>query len=121
MKFEEYALSILKTTEDSYVGLELDLRFDIVEFIMKNLSSPRMTQSKLAAKLKMKPSQLNRILKAESNLTLETIARIFHAFSRRPSIKEKFDIHEAIGENYFSGKKNIVYETPTGYSIVTSN
>jgi plasmid maintenance system antidote protein VapI len=120
MKFEEYALSILKTTEESYVGLELDLRFDIVEFIMKNLSSPRMTQSKLAAKLKMKPSQLNRILKAESNLTLETIARIYHAFSSRPVIKEKFDVREVAGENLFSGKQDI-YDTPGRYSIVSVN
>ncbi len=121
MKFEEYALSILKTTEESYVGSELDLRFDIVEFIMKNLSSARMTQSKLAAKLKMKPSQLSRILKAESNLTLETIARIFHAFGSRPTIKERFDIHEAVGEYFFSGKQHIVCDTPIEYSIATIN
>jgi len=121
MKFEEYALTILKNTEESYVGSELDLRFEIVEFIIQKLSNSRMTQSKLAAKLKMKPSQLNRILKAESNLTLETIARIFHAFGSRPTIKERYGIHEAIGEYLFSGKQHVIYDMPKEYSVATTN
>src|SRR4030042_4468653 len=110
MKFEEYALQILKTTEESYVGSELDLRFDIANFILQKLSSIPMTQSKLAIKLKMKPSQLNRILKAESNLTIETIARIFHAFESRPIIKEKrkYVIQGAIGEDSFPFKRQLI-------------
>ena len=119
MKFEEYALQILKTTEESYVGSELDLRFDIVNFILQKLSSIPMTQSKLAAKLKMKPSQLNRILKSESNLTIETIARIFHAFGSRPTIKEKreYVIHKAIGEDTIPVRQQVIADAPKAYSF----
>jgi transcriptional regulator with XRE-family HTH domain len=88
VKFEDYASKILKTTEESYVGSGLDLRFNVMEFIMRELLRNRMTQSKLAIKLKMKPSQLSRILKAESNLTIETIARIYHALGCKPIITE---------------------------------
>ena len=114
MRFEEYALKILQSTEASYVGLELDLRFDVIDFLRKKLSD--MTQAKLAAKLKMKPSQLNRILRAESNMTLETIARIYHIFGSRPTIKEKYAIHEAIDKDRFPIKQQVIYDAQKEYS-----
>jgi len=39
----------------------------------------------------MKESQLSRILNAEANLTIESIARIYWAFKCRPKIVERIE------------------------------
>jgi plasmid maintenance system antidote protein VapI len=119
MKFEDYASKVLKTTEESYVGSGLDLRFEVMEFIMRELSKNRMTQTKLAIKLKMKPSQLNRILKAESNLTVETIARIFHAFNCKPTIKERFDTADTVSTSNTYVNQTIISQPKNVYLVVT--
>jgi len=112
MRFEEYALKILQSTEASYIGLELDLRFDVITFLRRKLSERRMTQATLAAKLKMKPSQLNRILKAESNITLETVARIYHAFGCHPVITESYDFTKIAATEHISVKQSVIYDEP---------
>ncbi|OGW28460.1 MAG: hypothetical protein A2X59_13415 [Nitrospirae bacterium GWC2_42_7] len=117
MKFEEYATRILQSTEESYVGLELDLRFDMIEFLRNKLSGEGWTQAILAKKLKMKPSQLNRILKAESNFTCETIARIYHVFGCRPTIKEKHKIPDAVSEPIRYTKQAVLSE-PSRYMVI---
>jgi len=94
MKFHEYAQEILESTEKSFVGLELDLRFNIMDFVKAKLQETGMSKKELASKLYMKPSQLSRILNAESNLTLETVARLYAAFSYRPILTERRPIVE---------------------------
>lgn len=97
MNFLKYVEAIQKYTDESYVGYAMDLRFDVLDFIRKALKEKDMTQKTLAKKLFMKESQLTRILRAEANMTLETVARIYHAFGCKVTIREKYDIPEAIG------------------------
>ena len=99
MNVNEYVKSMLKSTRESTVGIELDMRFDVVEFIKRNIAETGLTQKQMAAKMKMKDSQLTRILNAESNLTLETVARIFHVFGRKPQIIEQYIMQSLIAED----------------------
>jgi transcriptional regulator with XRE-family HTH domain len=98
MKKSNDIQDVLSATMDSVVGYETDLRFDIIDFLNENLQSDQMTQKELASKLKMKESQLCRIICGDENLTLKTIARIFHVFNIKPQIAErKDDISQIVG------------------------
>ncbi len=89
MNVNDYVKSMLESTKESVVGLDFDMRFDVVDFIRKELAEKGLTQKQLALRMKMKDSQLTRILNAENNITLETIARIYHAFGCKPIITER--------------------------------
>ena len=71
MDLKKYTESILESTRESTTGLEFDLRFDIVNFIKAKLKETGDTQRSLALKMKMKDSQLTRIMNAETNITLK--------------------------------------------------
>lgn len=75
--------------EYSVNGLELEMRYDVMRFIINNMQRNNFTQKELAQKLKMKDSQLSKILSGENNLTLKTIARFFSLFKKKPVIYEK--------------------------------
>jgi transcriptional regulator with XRE-family HTH domain len=117
MELTKYAESILQSTRESSIGMEYDLRFDLVDFIRMQLKKNRMTQKLFAHKIKMKESQLTRILKAESNITLETVARIYHAFGCRPTITERYDIPEAVSEDRVYIKPVTIYESQHKYMV----
>lgn len=117
MDLIKYAESVLQSTSESTVGKEYDLRFDLIDFIRMKLKESSMTQKSLAQKIKMKESQLTRILKAESNITLETVARIYHAFGGRPTIKERYEIAEAVSEDRVYIKKAPIYELQNKHMI----
>lgn len=114
MELTKYAESILQSTRESSIGMEYDLRFDLVDFIRMKLKENGMTQKLFAQKIKMKESQLTRILKAESNITLETVARIYNAFGCRPTIKERYEIPEAVSEDRVY-KQATIYEPQNKY------
>ncbi len=81
--------SVLGNTRNSVEGIQQDLQFDIVQFIHEKLSEHNLNKSTFAAMIKMKESQLSRILNAEVNLTIESIARIYWAFKCHPQILER--------------------------------
>ncbi|MDQ3001213.1 MAG: helix-turn-helix transcriptional regulator [Fibrobacterota bacterium] len=83
--------SVLGNTRDSVEGIQQDLQFDIVQFIHEKLNEKKLNKSTLASMIKMKESQLSRILNAEVNLTIESIARIYWAFKCRPQIMERIE------------------------------
>jgi len=89
MNIQEYAQGIIETTDKSIIGYELKLRFDIIDFINKKLKEKGISKKELALKIGIKPSQLSRILRAEANITLRTVARIFHAFESKAEISEE--------------------------------
>lgn len=120
MDFGIYAQTILETTRESTVGIELDLRFDIIDFIKTRLRETGLSQKSLALKMKMKDSQLTRILNAESNITLETVARIYHAFGCRPTISESQEFTETISEDQVY-KQAAIYEHQNKYMIAGVN
>jgi transcriptional regulator with XRE-family HTH domain len=96
MKMSDYAQSIIGATRASSIGLEMDLRINVREFILSKLEETGLSKGQLAAKLNMKPSQLSRILNAEENITVNTIARVYHALNCKPEIKERHDIFEEV-------------------------
>lgn len=121
MDLIKYSESILQSTKESTVGMEYDLRFDLIDFIKMELKENDMTQKSLAQRIGMKESQLTRILKAESNITLETVARIYHAFARKPTIAEKTESYVITGktaEHSTFVKKSII-SFPDKYRIKT--
>jgi len=120
MDLIKYAESVLQSTRESSIGMEYDLRFDLVDFIRMKLKEKGMTQKLFAHKIKMKESQLTRILKAESNITLETVARIYNAFGCRPTLKERDEIPEAVSEDR-SYIQAAIYELPNKYMIASVN
>ena len=120
MEFSKYAQTILESTRESTVGMELDLRFDIIDFIKTKLTETGLTQKSLALKMKMKDSQLTRILNAESNITLETVARIYHALGCRPAITERYEFTATISEEGFY-KQSAIYEHQSKYMIAGIN
>lgn len=120
MDFGAYAQTVLETTRESTVGIELDLKFDIIDFIKNRLRETGMSQRSLALKMKMKDSQLTRILNAESNLTLETVARIYYAFGCRPTISERQEFTETISEDHLY-KQAAIYEQSNNYMIARIN
>lgn len=120
MNVNEYVKSMLQSTRESTVGLQLDMRYDVADFIRRELAITGMTQTQLALKMKMKDSQLTRILNAESNLTLETVARIFHAFSCRPTISERQEVSATISEDH-AYRQAAIYEPQNKYMIAGVN
>lgn len=123
MNINDYVNSILKSTKESKTGIEFDMRFDIVDFIKRKLSETDMSQKKLALMMNMKESQLTRILNAESNMTLETVARIFHAFDGRPTIIEKQSIPDVVSEDRIYIHQSVISQ-PSRYLknlIATTN
>jgi transcriptional regulator with XRE-family HTH domain len=106
----KYTQSILQSTRESSIGIEYDLRFALVDFIKIKLKENGMTQKLFAQKIKMKESQLTRILKAESNITLETVSRIYHALGCRPTISEKFNIPEVVSDDRIYFQQAVVYQ-----------
>jgi transcriptional regulator with XRE-family HTH domain len=121
MDFGKYAQTILESTRESTVGIELDLRFDIIDFIKMRLKETGLTQKSLALKMKMKDSQLTRILNAESNITLETVARIYHAFDCRPTITKRHAISESVSEDRVSIKQAQICEPHIKYMTAGLN
>ena len=89
MDFLNYSDKISKSMDKSVMGLEYDLRFDIVDFVLEKLRQKNLSQLGLSEKMNMKPSQLNRILSAEENLTLRTIARLYKTLNAKPKITER--------------------------------
>lgn len=83
--------STLNNTRNSVEGVQQDIKFDIIQFIHEKLSENKMKKSTFASILDMKESQLSRILNAEANLTIESIARIYWAFKCRPKIVERIE------------------------------
>lgn len=119
MDLIKYAESVLQSTRESMLGMEYDLRFDLIDFIKMKLKENSMTQKSLAQKIKMKESQLTRILKAESNITLETVARIYHAFGCRPTISERHEFPDVISEDRVYVKQAPIYEPQNKYIIAS--
>jgi len=120
MDFGKYAQTILESTRESTVGIELDLRFDIIDFIKMKLKETGLTQKSLALKMKMKDSQLTRILNAESNITMETVARIYYAFGCRPAITERYEFIDTISEDRVY-KQSAICELQKKYMIAGVN
>jgi transcriptional regulator with XRE-family HTH domain len=89
MSHLEYSKRILSAMEYSLKGLELDMRYDVMNFIIKNMGEQNYSQKKLAQLVGMKESQLSKILSGEINLTLKTIARFFKEFQKKPAIIEQ--------------------------------
>ncbi len=54
----------------------LDLSFKIATEILEALKAKKMTQAELALLIKVTPQQVNKIVKGNENLTLETIKKI---------------------------------------------
>ena len=81
--------SVLGNTRNSVEGIQQDIQFDIVQFIHEKLVEHNLNKSTFASMIKMKESQLSRILNAEVNLTIESIARIYWAFKCHPQILER--------------------------------
>lgn len=86
--FEELN-QLADNTRDSEAGLKRDLLFDIVDFIWREMKERGWSQKECADHLRMRPSQLNRILNTDANLTASTIARVYHVFGCRPKIAER--------------------------------
>lgn len=81
--------NVLGNTRNSVEGIQQDIQFDIVQFIHEKLVEHKLNKSTFASMIKMKESQLSRILNAEVNLTIESIARIYWAFKCHPQILER--------------------------------
>lgn len=54
----------------------LTLSFDIAVRVLDTLRSKKMTQKELAKKMKVSPQFINKIVKGQENLSLETIAKL---------------------------------------------
>ncbi len=87
---------LVENTNNSPVGFEYDLRFDIADFITDKLNKLGKKKKWLAEKLNMKQSQLSRILRTNENLTLQTISRIFWALREKPEISYKYSFEKWI-------------------------
>ena len=110
MKYFEYAESILESTNESYIGMAMDLRFDIIDFVKNTLEENDITQGALALKMNMKEPQLTRIMNAESNITLETVARIFQALDSRPTIEKRHESSEVVSTAPLYYKQNTAFD-----------
>jgi len=84
--FLERSKAILANTNESPEGLLIDLQNDISSFLNNKLHEQNKNKCALAIDLKMKQSQLTRILNAEENITLKTIVRLYIAFGCKPRI-----------------------------------
>jgi len=82
----DHAEDLVESTNNSPIGYEYGLRFDIADFIYDKLNELGKRKKWLAEKLHMKPSQLSRILCTNENLTLQTVSRIFWALGEKPRI-----------------------------------
>ena len=86
--FLERATEIRSRGRNSLKEVVHSLQFNVIHFVMDRMVETGVTQSQLAAKMGMKESQVSRILHANGNFTIETIAKLFLAFNARPKIVE---------------------------------
>ena len=108
--------SVAANTHNSARGVKQDLLFDIADFVQDMIKQHGLTQRDFAKRIGMKESQLSRILNTEANLTVETIARIFWAFGRRPHLNVRQ--HEVEADSLIAGS---VITFPAMFSTTDTN
>ena len=86
MSFLEKAKERDKKAAESYESVKIAMQFEIAKFVLAQLKKKGMTQKELANQLEMKPSQLNKILHAEKNCTIDTIAKLYFKLGYKATI-----------------------------------
>ena len=83
--------------------------------VLSSLKANKMTQRDLAAKMNMKPQQVNKIVKGKENLTLETISKLEKALDINLILAnvntQKIDSRYIIREKYVYFKIQDNHET----------
>ena len=76
-----------KPRRQTYMTARMSLLHDIADFLYDSMeANDGMTQRELADRLKMRESQLSRILSCDANVTIDTVARLFWAFGIVPDL-----------------------------------
>lgn len=63
--------------------------FDIAIYILDTLRAKKMTQKELAEKMKVSPQFVNKIVKGQENLSLETISKLNRALGIKLKVVDK--------------------------------
>ncbi len=75
-KFNAYANNVLAKMDKTPLQIEMDIKFDFIDIITKQMAITNINQKTLADMIGMKASQLSRILNAEENITFRTAAKM---------------------------------------------
>lgn len=123
----------LKSAVGSIDEMEQSLYFDLTDFLYAKLAASSLKHKDLAKKVGMKESQISRILHADGNPTIKTIAKLFWALGGRPKILDVNDDEAALPSSppgFTVDVKNVVappwggwagYEPPTAYGVTEKN
>jgi transcriptional regulator with XRE-family HTH domain len=84
----------------------LTLSFDIAVRVLDTLRLKKMTQKELAEKMKVSPQFINKVVKGQENLSLETIAKLSKALGTKLIVVPG---NEAVAE--------IVYDFQQAYEV----
>lgn len=74
----------------------LSQSFDIAVCILQTLQSKKMTQKDLAEKMNVSPQFVNKIVKGQENLSLETISKLNHALGIKLKVVDTNTLSEGI-------------------------
>ncbi len=84
----------------------LTLSFDIAVRVLETLRSKKMTQKELAEKMNVSPQFINKIVKGQENLSLETIAKVSNALG--------VPLIEVSGKNI---QAEVIYDFEQAYEV----
>lgn len=115
MKKKGLLADIVAATENSVDGYAQDILFDLMDFVESSMNKKHLTRREIAKAAEMKEPQFSRLLRAEGNPTILTIAKIFKALGERPALTVRNSISTSSYANTstVSGLKVNVKETIT--------
>jgi len=116
MSFLEKAKERDKKAAESYESVKIAMQFEIAKFVLAQLKKKGMTQKELANQLKMKPSQLNKILHAEKNCTIDTIAKLYFKLGYKAKIwYQEVTAKQELNNDYVLSQTTDLPQNKTNY------
>ena len=94
------------------------LRLQILERIFEIMNEKKITQTKLAKKMKLSKSQISRLLSDDRNLTLSSIAKIFYALGEELEVLTKSQVEHLKSDQ--SSPNNVIHLVVKDYSQMPS-
>jgi len=82
---------IIAATGETVEGIAQDVLFDLIDIVEKELNDRRLTRKWLAKEAGMKEPQLSRLMRAEGNPNIRTLASVFKAFDIKPKLIKKLE------------------------------
>jgi DNA-binding phage protein len=108
---------IITATAETVDGVAQDILFDLIDIVENELVNRGLSRKWLAEKAGMKEPQLSRLMRAEGNPSIRTLARVFKALDIKPKLIKKLE--EKISEKSEQDVTVEMASEPVNFSVLT--